>query len=62
MTNMRNVSLQRPAAHRASLLAVGGRGPLASSVPVFILPAPSKVAVALYRGLASGLYLDPPAR
>jgi NitT/TauT family transport system permease protein len=26
-------------------------------VPVFILPAPSKVAVALYRGLESGLYL-----
>ena len=27
------------------------------AVPVFILPAPTQVAVALYRGLASGLYL-----
>jgi NitT/TauT family transport system permease protein len=30
----------------------------ALDVPVFILPPPSKVAVALYRGLASGVYLS----
>jgi len=29
----------------------------ALDVPIFILPPPSKVAVALYRGLASGVYL-----
>ena len=29
----------------------------AFDVPVFIMPPPSKVAVALYRGLASGLYI-----
>jgi NitT/TauT family transport system permease protein len=27
-------------------------------IPIFILPAPSQVAVALYRGLANGLYLE----
>jgi len=27
-------------------------------VPLFILPAPSSVFVAFYRGFASGLYLD----
>ncbi|HET7341611.1 MAG TPA: ABC transporter permease [Methylomirabilota bacterium] len=27
-------------------------------IPIFILPAPSQVAIALYRGLASGLYLE----
>ena len=29
------------------------------SVPAFILPTPSSIFIALYRGLSSGLYLDP---
>lgn len=56
MTNTRNLSLS------VLLLAVSllvweaiVRG---FDIPVFILPPPSKVAVALYRGLESGLYLS----
>src|SRR5437868_833414 len=30
----------------------------AFAIPIFILPPPSQVALALYRGFASGLYLD----
>jgi NitT/TauT family transport system permease protein len=55
MTNTRNLSLS-VLLLAVSLLAWEAivRG---FDIPVFILPPPSKVAVALYRGLASGLYL-----
>ena len=55
MTNTRNVTLS------ILLLAVSlaaWEGLVrAFDVPIFILPPPSKVAVALYRGLESGLYI-----
>jgi NitT/TauT family transport system permease protein len=55
MTNTRNLSLS-VLLLAVSLLAWEAivRG---FDIPVFILPPPSKVAVALYRGLESGLYL-----
>jgi NitT/TauT family transport system permease protein len=55
MTNSRNVSLS--VLLLVVSLALWEGIVRAFDVPVFIMPPPSKVAVALYRGLASGLYI-----
>jgi len=56
MTTTRNVSLS--IVLLALSLAVWEAVVRLFEVPVFVLPPPSKVAVALYRGLASGVYIQ----
>ncbi|HXJ77094.1 MAG TPA: ABC transporter permease [Candidatus Methylomirabilis sp.] len=56
MTSTRNVALS--VLLLAVSLAAWEAIVRAFDVPIFILPPPSKVAVALYRGLASGVYLS----
>ena len=55
MTNAKNVTLS--ILLLAASLATWEGLVRAFDVPIFILPPPSKVAVALYRGLESGLYI-----
>ena len=42
----------------AAFLAVWEAGVRLFEIPMFILPTPSNVFIALYRGFASALYID----
>ena len=56
MKNMRNVAVTL--AIFAGSLGAWEAVVRAFEIPIFILPPPSQVAMALYRGIASGLYIN----
>ena len=56
MTNARNVGITLLIC--AATLCAWEAVVRAFAIPLFILPPPSQVALALYRGIASGVYLD----
>ena len=56
MTNARNVGITLLIF--AATLGAWEAVVRAFAIPLFILPPPSQVALALYRGIASGVYLD----
>ena len=56
MKNVRNVAVML--AIFAGSLGVWEAVVRAFAIPIFILPPPSQVVMALYRGIASGVYLE----